>query len=79
MDLAFLRRSLNDDTLGEARNRALTLSFEQYRDTVVEFLDPAERASLATQRAWDEQRLFAVELMEAIVAQSSPNEGEIPK
>src|SRR3972149_5559405 len=79
LDLAFLRRSLNDDTLGEARNRALTLSFAQYRDTVVEFLDPAERLSLATERAWDEQRLFAVELIEAIVAQSSPNEGEIPK
>jgi len=79
LDLAFLRRSLNDDTLGEARNRALALSFEQYRDTVVEFLDPAERASLATERAWDEQRLFAVELIEAIVARSSPNEGDIPK
>jgi len=79
LDLAFLRRSLNDDTLGEARNRALALSFEQYRDTVVEFLDPAERASLATERAWDEQRLFAVELIDAIVARSSPNEGDIPK
>lgn len=64
-DLVFLRRKLDDATLNEARNRALTLSFGQYRDTVVEFLDPAERVSLATERAWDDQRLFAVDLIDA--------------
>lgn len=79
LDLTFLRRSLKDDTLREARNRALTLSYEQYRDTVVEFLDPAERLSLATEGAWDEQRLFAVELIEAILGHSPPNLGGIPK
>lgn len=79
LDLAFLRRSLSDATLGEARNRALMLSYERYRDTVVEFLDPAERLSLATERAWDEQRLFAIDLIDAIVAHASPSEGAIPK
>ncbi len=62
-----LPTSLTDQTLREARDRALNLSFEQYRGTVVEFLDPSERARLGTADVWDEQRLFVVELIEAIL------------
>jgi hypothetical protein len=79
LDLPFLRRGLKVDTLREARSRALTLSYEEYRSTVIEFLDPADRPQLATEGAWDEQRLFVVELMDKILAEATQKEGESPK
>jgi predicted nucleotidyltransferase component of viral defense system len=66
LDLPFLRRRLSDDTLREAHRRALSLPYDVYRSTVVEFLDPSERATLGSDRSWDEQRLFAARLIEGI-------------
>ncbi len=72
LDLPFLRSRLSDDTLREAHRRALSLSYDQYRSTVVEFLGPSRRADLGSESAWDEQRLFAARLLEAI-------QGEVQK
>ncbi len=66
LDLPFLRSRLTDDSLREAHRRALSLSYDQYRNTVIEFLDPSQRVGLASESAWDEQRLFAARLIEAI-------------
>ena len=66
LDLLFLRRDLNEDTLREAHRRALSLPYDQYRGTVVEFLDPLQRAGLGSESAWDEQRLFVARLIEDI-------------
>jgi hypothetical protein len=66
LDLPSLRGRLNEESLREAHRRALALSYDQYRSTVLEFLDPSERAGLASASAWDEQRLFAARLIEAI-------------
>jgi hypothetical protein len=66
LDLPFLRSHLNEDTLREAYRRALSLSYDQYRSTVVEFLDPSQRAGLGSESAWDEQRLFVARLIEDV-------------
>jgi hypothetical protein len=66
LDLRFLRSRLSDASLREAHRRALNLSYDQYRSTVIEFLDPSQRMGLASESAWDEQRLFAARLIEAI-------------
>jgi predicted nucleotidyltransferase component of viral defense system len=66
LDLPFLRTRLTDDELREAHRRALSLPYDAYRTTVVEFLDLSERGNVASERAWDEQRLFAAALIEAI-------------
>jgi predicted nucleotidyltransferase component of viral defense system len=72
LDLPFLRARLSDDTLREAHRRALRLPYDLYRSTVVEFLDPSQRADLGSKSAWDEQRLFTARLIEAI-------QGNIPR
>lgn len=66
LDLPFLRRYLSEESLREAHRRALGLSYDHYRSTVVEFLDPSQRAAFANESAWDEQRLFAARLIEAV-------------
>ena len=62
----FLAANLPVDRLEAARDRALGISFDEYRGQVIEFLEDEERASQGTEDAWDEMRLRAVELIEAI-------------
>jgi predicted nucleotidyltransferase component of viral defense system len=55
------------DHLEVAHDRALTISYDEYRGQVIEFLEESERASQATEGAWDEMRLRAATLIEAIL------------
>jgi hypothetical protein len=55
------------DHLEAAHDRALTISYDEYRGQVIEFLEESERASQATEGAWDEMRLRAATLIEAIL------------
>ena len=53
--------------LRDAHGNALAISFDEYRGQVIEFLEDAERASQGTEDAWDEMRLRAAALIEAIL------------
>ncbi len=48
----------------EARERIFAVTFEQYRDTVVNFLGPEDRAAYDSSGVWDEIRLRAASLLE---------------
>ena len=48
----------------EGRERIFSVSYEQYRDTVVAFLGPEDRAAHDSSGVWDEIRLRAVSLLE---------------
>ena len=63
--LDFLAETVPSDHLEEAHTRALTISYDEYRGQVIEFLDESERASRGTEGAWDEMRLRAAVLIEA--------------
>ena len=65
--LDFLTENLPADHLRDAHARALAISFDEYRGQVIEFLEDAERASQGTEDAWDEMRLRAAALIEAIL------------
>ena len=48
----------------EARERIFAIRFGQYRDTVVGFLAPEDRAAHDSESVWDEIRLRALSLLE---------------
>jgi len=48
----------------EGHERIFSVSYEQYRDTVVAFLGPEDRAAHDSSGVWDEIRLRAVSLLE---------------
>src|SRR5438445_4467960 len=50
--------------LHQARDRVYGIEYAQYRDTVVNFLVPADRAAFGSRHIWDEIRLRAVSLIE---------------
>ena len=50
--------------LREARERIFAIAFGQYRDTVVGFLGPEDRAAHDSEPVWDEIRLRALSLLE---------------
>jgi hypothetical protein len=52
MDTGFLRRWLDDATLRNARGRALEISHAEYSDTVLAYLDPAQREQLQNEDTW---------------------------
>jgi predicted nucleotidyltransferase component of viral defense system len=64
--LDFLAKTVPADHLDEAHARALTISYDEYRGQVIEFLEESERAGQDTESAWDEMRLRVDALMEAI-------------
>lgn len=51
-------------SLVEARERIYSIGYPQYRDTVVTFLGPEDRAAYDSSRSWDEIRLRAVSVLE---------------
>lgn len=55
---------LSSDTLDQARERLFEIEYEDYRDKVVEFLPPEERAHHESEEMWDEMRLVVVAFME---------------
>lgn len=65
--LDFLAENVAADHLREAHARALAISYGEYLGQVIEFLEEPERASQGTEDAWDEMRLRAAALIEAIL------------
>lgn len=65
--LEFLARTLPHARLREAYNRALAVSYGEYEGQVFEFLGDEARAQHGTDRAWDEIRLRAAALIEAVI------------
>jgi hypothetical protein len=56
--------------LEEAHARALTISYDEYRGQVIEFLDEADRTRQGTSAAWDDMRLRVASLIEAILTRA---------
>lgn len=52
-----------------ARERASELGHRHFVDQVLEFLPPAQREALSAPEQWEIRQLFAVELVEATLAQ----------
>lgn len=52
--------------LREALERLFAVEYEQYRDTVVSFLGPDDRAAHDSSQAWDEIRLRAAAMLERV-------------
>lgn len=57
---------LPDSVIREARERIFALDYVVYRDTVVDFLGPADRPAYDSPRVWDQIRLAVVELLERL-------------
>jgi len=68
--LEFLAQTASTDQLEEAHARALTISYDEYRGQVLEFLDEPHRALQSTEAAWDDMRLRVAALIEAILARA---------
>lgn len=65
-DITFLRKTLPADALTEASDRALRITYQQFRDQVHEFLPDAERGGL-DEGGWEQRQLFVVDLIGAIL------------
>ena len=69
IDTGFLRRWLDDATLRNARGRALEISHAEYSDTVLAYLDPAQREQLQDEDTWIARQLFVGDLIDQILAE----------
>jgi predicted nuclease with RNAse H fold len=65
-DITFLRRALPPGELTEASDRALRITYRQFKDQVSEFLPDADRAAL-DEASWEERQVFVVDLIGAIL------------
>src|SRR5260370_24880440 len=61
---AGLRTGFSEREFRQARDRLYDIEYAQYRDTVVNFLVPADRVAFGSRQIWDEIRLRAVSLLE---------------
>jgi hypothetical protein len=68
IDTGFLRRWLDDATLRNARGRAFEISHAEYSDTVLAYLDLAQREQLQDEDTWLERQLFVGDLIDQILA-----------
>jgi hypothetical protein len=66
VDLAFLKSALSKEDLDEASRRALSVTYRQFRDQVLEFLPDAERAALS-EAEWEGRQQFVIELIETVL------------
>ncbi len=57
---------LSESTLKKAKENAIEISFEQFRDTVVSYLAPEDRAVYDKPAAWDDIKLKASEFIDKI-------------
>jgi predicted nucleotidyltransferase component of viral defense system len=55
---------LSRRAIPQARERIYAIGYEQYRDTVISFLGPEDRAAYDSSQFWDEIRLRAVSTLE---------------
>lgn len=68
--LTFLAGALDRNQLDAAHKRALSITFAEYEGQVIEFLQTEGQKSYGTEGAWDELRLTAAELIEAVIQRS---------
>jgi hypothetical protein len=66
VDLGFLKSAFSKEDLEEASRRALSVSYRQFQDQVVEFLPDAERVALS-EAEWEGRQLFVIELIETVL------------
>ena len=64
----FLACGVEDDILQRAHDRALAISYDEYRGQVIEFLPESVRADHELNTVWDEMRLSATTLIEAAIS-----------
>ncbi len=64
----FLAHTVDDEILQRAHDRALEISYDEYRGQVVEFLPESVRADHELNMVWDEMRLTAATLVEAAIS-----------
>jgi predicted nucleotidyltransferase component of viral defense system len=69
IDIGFLRRWLDNATLRNARSRALEISHAEYSDTVLAYLNPAQRQQLQDEEHWIARQLFVGDLIDRILAE----------
>jgi hypothetical protein len=60
-----ITQGLTRAEIQEARERIFSVSYEQYRDTVVTFLEPEDATAHGSPEVWDEVRLRVAALLEA--------------
>lgn len=72
LDIGYLRRGLPEPALRQARDRALELGYDAFRDQVSEFLSDADQARLGTRDHWETTQLFVVDLMDVVLAMPAP-------
>ena len=66
-DAAQLRAALSTSTLREAQARTFQITYAEYRDQVLEYLDDADRAAFEGPGRWDELCLTAGALIERLL------------
>lgn len=59
-------RKISGHVLKKARENALEIGFEQFRDTVVSYLAPEDRPAYENAAAWDEIKLKVADFLEKI-------------
>ena len=57
-------RSFTAEQLNEARERVFSISYEEYRSKVIDYLDGEDQLAFASPDVWDAIRLHAVGLLE---------------
>lgn len=64
--LGFLAREVRRDRLKAAHGRVLDITYKEYEGQVFEFLGEEARSRFGTESAWDDMRLGAAALIEAV-------------
>lgn len=57
-------RAIDPDTIGLARDRALELPYDAYRDQVLPFLDPELASLYGDAGTWERMQVFVAEKLE---------------
>lgn len=65
--LGFLAGALTRNQLDAAHERAFSITFAEYKGQVIEFLATEARETYGTEGAWDEMRLEAAALIDAVI------------
>lgn len=74
VNLQQVRSGIADELLDEARERAFAISYREFADQVLPFMDTPDRDKYESEGVWDELRLSVVELIEMV--QKEPGGGE---
>jgi len=75
IDLGALRRSVPTQVLQAAHSRALEISYQEFADQVLTFLDEADRLEYENEDTWLRIQLFVAELLDSVM--STDREGEV--